>query len=62
MIVITATSSMVLFSLTFSASSLHYLFSDGRWRPVMQARRRLGLSFALSHSAHLLFIIALVEI
>lgn len=62
MIVITATSSMVLFILTFSASSLHHLFSAGRWRPVMQARRQLGLSFALSHSAHLLAIIALVEV
>jgi sulfoxide reductase heme-binding subunit YedZ len=61
MIRITAASSMVLFSLTFSASSLHHFFNDGRWRPVMQSRRRLGLSFALSHTAHLLVIIALVE-
>jgi len=58
----TAASSMVLFSLTFSASSLHQLFRDGRWRPVLQARRRLGLSFALSHTAHGLAIIALVEV
>ena len=28
----------------------------------MQARRRLGLSFALSHAAHLIAIIALVEV
>jgi methionine sulfoxide reductase heme-binding subunit len=58
----TATSSMVLFSLTFSASSLHHFFNNGSWQPVMQARRRLGLSFALSHTAHLLAIIALVEV
>jgi DMSO/TMAO reductase YedYZ heme-binding membrane subunit len=62
MIRVTAASSMVLFSLTFSASSLHHFFSNGRWQPVMQARRRLGLSFALSHAVHLLAIIALVEV
>jgi DMSO/TMAO reductase YedYZ heme-binding membrane subunit len=62
MIRLTATSSMVLFSLTFSASSLYHLFTDGCWRPVMRARRRLGLSFALSHAAHLIAIIALVEV
>jgi sulfoxide reductase heme-binding subunit YedZ len=58
----TAASSMILFSLTFTASSLLHLFRDGRWRPVMQARRRLGLSFALSHTVHLLAIITLVEV
>jgi sulfoxide reductase heme-binding subunit YedZ len=62
MIRITAASSMALFSLTFSASSLHHFFNDDRWRPVMQSRRRLGLSFSLSHTAHLLAIIALVEV
>jgi len=62
MIRVTAASSLVLFSLTFSASSLHHFSRNGRWRPVMQARRRLGLSFALSHAAHLLAIIALVEV
>lgn len=62
MIRVTAASSMTLFCLTFSASSLHHFFSDGRWQPVMQARRRLGLSFALSHAVHLLAFIALVEV
>jgi len=62
MIRVTAASSLVLFSLAFSASPLHHFLGDGRWRPVMQARRRLGLSFALSHSAHLIAIIALVEV
>lgn len=62
MIRLTAASSMALFSLTFSASSLHHFLADERWRPVMQARRRLGLSFALSHTAHLIAIIALVEV
>ena len=59
---ITAASSLALFSLTFSASSLDHLLKNGSWRPVMQARRRLGLSFALSHTAHLLAIILLVEV
>ncbi len=62
MIRVTAASSMLLFSLTFSASSLHHFLKNGRWQPVMQARRRLGLSFALSHAAHLIAIIALVEL
>lgn len=62
MIRITAASSTALFSLVFSASSLHHFLTDGRWQPVMRARRRLGLSFALSHAAHLLAIIALVEV
>ena len=62
MLHVTAASSMVLFSLTFSASSLQHFISNGRWQPVMQARRRLGLSFALSHTAHLLAIIALVGV
>jgi DMSO/TMAO reductase YedYZ heme-binding membrane subunit len=59
---VTAASSMVLFSLTFSASSLHQLMGNDRWQPVMRARRRLGLAFALSHAVHLIAIIALVEI
>ncbi len=59
---ITATSSLALFSLVFSASSLNYFFRDGRWRAVIRARRRLGLSFALSHAAHLFAIIAMVEV
>ncbi len=59
---ITAASSMLLFSLTFAASSLLHFFCTEYWQALMQARRRLGLSFALSHTVHLLAIIALVEI
>lgn len=62
MIRITAASSMLLFSLTFSASSLLHFFCNEYWRSIMQARRRLGLSFALSHTVHLFAIVALVEI
>jgi sulfoxide reductase heme-binding subunit YedZ len=62
MIRVTAASSLFLFSLTFSASSLNQLLANGRWRPVMLARRQLGLSFALSHAVHLVAIVLLVEI
>lgn len=61
MIRITAASSMLLFSLAFSASSLAHLLPNDHWRGVLQARRRLGLSFALSHTVHLIAIISLVE-
>ncbi len=61
MIRVTATSSLVLFSLAFSASSLHHLLGGTRWQPVLRARRRLGLSFALSHTAHALAIITMIE-
>ncbi len=56
---LTAGSSLVLFALAWSASSLHRLLPDGRWRPVMQARRQLGIAFAISHSYHLLGIVVL---
>ena len=59
---ITAASSMLLFSLTFTASSLMHFFCNKYWQSLMQARRRLGLSFALSHTVHLFAIVALVEI
>ncbi|MEP6390268.1 MAG: hypothetical protein ABJ056_10135 [Halioglobus sp.] len=59
---ITAASSMILFSLTFSASALKYLLGNRISIAIMQARRRLGLSFALSHLVHLGAIVALVEL
>ncbi|MEP4485576.1 MAG: hypothetical protein ABJ013_08110 [Halioglobus sp.] len=59
---ITAASSMVLFTLTFSASALVYLLGNRISIAIMQARRRLGLSFALSHLVHLVAIVALVEL
>lgn len=51
-----------MFSLAFSASSVQQFLPDGRWRGVLQARRRVGLAFTLSHTFHLVAIIALVEI
>jgi sulfoxide reductase heme-binding subunit YedZ len=59
---LTAGSSLLLFSLAFTASSLSYLIPDKRWQSVLSARRQLGLSFTLSHTAHLFAIIALVEV
>jgi sulfoxide reductase heme-binding subunit YedZ len=59
---ITAASSLLLFTLAFSASSLDQLLVDGRWRTLLQARRRFGIAFAISHSFHLAAIIALVQI
>ena len=59
---ITAATSLVLFSLAFSASSLNQLLAAGRWRALLQARRRIGIAFAISHSFHLIAIIALVQI
>ncbi len=58
---ISAGTSLLLFSLAWSASSLNTLLPDGRWRPVLQARRRTGIAFAISHSFHLAAIIWLVE-
>ena len=59
---LTAGSSLLLFSLAFSASAINQLLADDRWRGVLQARRRIGLAFALSHTFHLAAIMALVEV
>ncbi len=59
---LTAGSSLLLFGLAFSASSIHQLLPDDRWRSVLQARRQIGLAFALSHTYHLAAIIGLVEV
>ena len=45
MIRLTAASSLALFSLTFSASSLHHFFKGGRWR--------CDLRVHLCHGSHL---------
>lgn len=57
---ITSASSILLFSLAFTASSLHARLAGG-WTMVLQARRRIGIAFAVSHSFHLATIILLVE-
>ena len=59
---VSAGSSLLLFALAWSASSLNTLLAENTWRPVLQARRRLGIAFALSHTVHLGAIIWLVEV
>ena len=59
---ITAGSSLLLFTAAFSASSLVQLFGRERWQFLLTARRRLGLSFALSHSFHLVALILLLQL
>ena len=59
---ITAATSLLLFGLAFSASSLNQLLAASRWRTLLLARRRTGIAFAISHSFHLAAIVALVQI
>jgi DMSO/TMAO reductase YedYZ heme-binding membrane subunit len=59
---LTAGTSMILFALAWSASSLDRLLPAGRWQPVMSARRRIGIAFAVSHTFHLLGIWLLMQV
>ncbi len=59
---ITAATSLLLFSMAFSTSSLNQLLAESRWHPLLLARRRAGIAFAISHSFHLLAIVALVQL
>ena len=59
---LTAGSSMLLFALAWSASSLGVLLPSGAWRPVMRARRRIGIAFAVSHTFHLAGIWVLMQV
>ena len=59
---VTAGSSLLLYATAFSASALVQLVGGERFLAVLQARRQLGLAFALSHSFHLAAIIALVVV
>ena len=49
----TARISFAYFLLSFSASSLHYFFSNTLTKFVRHQRRYIGLSFALAHTIHL---------
>ena len=44
----------------FSASSLARLNGRERWQFLLEARRRVGLAFALSHTIHLAAIVTMV--
>jgi hypothetical protein len=48
--------SVVLFTLAFSASSLHALWRTPASAWCLRNRRQLGLAFALSHFLHLIFL------
>lgn len=58
----TARSSLVLFSLAFTASAAHHFWPNALTRWQRRNRRYLGVSFALSHFVHLLAILALGRI
>src|SRR5215831_2245674 len=54
---LTARMSMIIFLFVFSASSWHRI-SPGEWSAaLLKNRRRLGLTFAYSHTIHLACII-----
>jgi len=57
----TARTSVILFLLAFSASSLLRLYPGSATRWLMRNRRYLGLSFAASHAPHGMAIIAFAE-
>ena len=54
-----ARSSVLLFSLAFTASSARVLWQNGVTKWLLANRRYLGLSYAASHAIHLLALIAL---
>jgi len=55
----TARTSVVLFTAAFVASALHRAWPSAVSRWMLANRRYLGVSFAVSHTAHLLAILAL---
>jgi DMSO/TMAO reductase YedYZ heme-binding membrane subunit len=61
MIRVTAQLSIILFLIAFMASALHRLFAQSWSRALLQHRRYVGLSFAVSHFTHLLFLCLLVS-
>jgi DMSO/TMAO reductase YedYZ heme-binding membrane subunit len=61
MIRVTAQLSIILFLLAFMASALHRLFAQPWSRALLYHRRYVGLSFAVSHFIHLLFLCLLVS-
>lgn len=59
MIRMTAKMSLILFLLAFSASALHQLLQSNWTATLVKYRRYVGLSFAMSHTFHLVFILLL---
>lgn len=58
----TARSSLVLFSLAFTASAAQHFWPNAWTRWQLRNRRYLGVSFAVSHTVHLFAILALGRI
>lgn len=59
---LTARTSLVLFALAFTASSLERLFPSPATRWLRQNRRYLGVSFAVSHAIHAAALFALARL
>jgi DMSO/TMAO reductase YedYZ heme-binding membrane subunit len=57
----TARTSVVLFGAAFVASALHRAWPGGVTRWLVANRRYVGVSFAVSHFAHLFALLALAE-
>jgi hypothetical protein len=57
----TARTSVLLFGLAFAASSLRRLWPSAATRWLLANRRYVGVSFATSHTAHLLALLALAD-
>ena len=57
----TARSSVVLFTLAFTASSLRRVWPNASTRWLLANRRQLGVSFAVSHFAHLIALFVLAD-
>lgn len=56
----TARTSIILFVLAFTASSLYSMFKTQWAKYLRHNRRYIGLSFALSHFVHLIFLVLLM--
>lgn len=59
---LTARTSIVIFSLAYVASSLRVFWRSPLSKWLLANRRYVGVSFALSHSLHLLFIVFLYQV
>lgn len=59
---LTARTSIVLFMLAYVASSLRALWRTPATKWLLANRRYVGVSFAVSHTLHLLFIVALYQV
>ncbi len=56
-----ARSSVLLFALAFTASSLRTFWQNGATKWLLANRRYLGISYAVSHAIHLLALVALYD-